>query len=238
MKKTVGCWFNGTILNHLYYADDLALITPSSNGMQKLITECETYAEVYGLIFNELKSVLLSFKPINFKMNPCINICLNGAPIPVETPCRYLGHVSANDLNDNEDIRRQLRCFYGRSNMLLRTFGACSYTVKLLLFMSYCGSLYTSSIWCKYTKKQYYQMEVAYNVFMRFIGYDRFSSASQMFVGNRAENFETRIRRLIYGFRERLNASRNSLVICLMDSVALSSSGLRQQWEKCLYMQS
>ena len=238
-EKTVGCSFNGTIINHLYYADDLALIAPSSNGMQKLITECESYAEVYGLKFNELKSVLLSFKPINFKMNPCINICLNGAPIPVETSCRYLGHIIANDLNDNEDIRRQLRCFYGRSNMLLRTFGACSYTVKLLLFMSYCGSLYTSSIWCKYTKKQYYQMEVAYNnVFRRFFGYDRFSSASQMFVENRAENFETRMRRLIYGFRERLNASRNSLVISLVNSVAWSSSGLRQKWEKCLYMQS
>ena len=51
----------------------------------------------------------------------------------------------------------------------------------LPLFMSYCGSLYSSSIWCKYTKKQYYQMEVAYNnVFRRFFGYYRFSSASQV----------------------------------------------------------
>ena len=238
-EKPLGYSFNGTIINHLYYADDLALIAPSSNGMQKLITECESYVEVYGLKFNELKGVLLSFKPIHFKMNPCLNICLNGAPIPVETSCRYLGHIIANDLNDNEDIRRQLRGFYGRFNMLLRTFGACSYAVKLLLFMSDCGSLYTSRIWCKYTKMQYYQMEVAYNnVFRRFFGYDRFSSASQMFVENRVENFETRMRRLIHGFHERLNASRNSLVICLMNSVAWSSSELRQKWEKCLYMQS
>ena len=64
----------------------------------------------------------------------------------------------------------------------------------------------------------------------------RVISASQMFVENRAENFETRMRRLIYGFRERLNASRNSLVICLVKSVAWSSSGLRQKWEKCLYI--
>ena len=147
-------------------------------------------------------------------------------------PWRYLGHNIANDLNDNEDIRCQLRRFYGRSNILLRTFVACSYTMKLLLFMSYCGSLYTSSIWGKYTKKQYYQMEVACNnIFRRFFGYDRFSSASQMFVENRAENFETRMRRLIYGFRERLNASRSSLVICLMNSVAWSSSELQQRWE-------
>ena len=141
-KKTMGCSFNSTIINHLYYADGLALIAPSSNGMQKLITECESYAEGYGLKFNQMKSVLLSFKPINFKMNPCMNICLNGASIPVETSC-----------------------------------------------------------------------------------------ASQMFGENRAENFETRVWRLVYGFRERLNAPRNSLVICLMNSVAWSSSGLRQKWE-------
>ena len=46
-------------MNHLFYADDLATVIPSSNGMQKLITECESYAAVYGLKFNELKIVLL-----------------------------------------------------------------------------------------------------------------------------------------------------------------------------------
>ena len=67
-----------------------------------------------------------------------------------------------------------------------------------------------------------------------FFGYDRFSSASQMFVENRAGNFETRMRRLIYGFRERLNASKNSLVICLMNSVAWSSSEIKTKVGKML----
>ena len=81
-------------------------------------------------------------------------------------------------------------------------------------------------------------MEVAYNnVFRRFFGYDRFSSASKMFIENKVENFETRMRRLMYGFRERQNASRNSLVIGLMNSVAWSSYEFLQKWEKCLYMQ-
>ena len=203
--------------------------------MQKLITECESFAEVYGLRISELKNVLLSFETINFKMNPCMDICLNGARIPVETLCRYLGYIIATDLNDNEDIYTlptEMVLFYGRSNMLLHTFGVCSYTVKLLLFMSCCGSLYTQSIWCKYTKRQYHQMEVAYdNVFRRLLGYDRFSSVSKMSVESGVDNFETRVRILIYGFPERLNASRNGLVICLMNSVACSSSELRQKWE-------
>ena len=163
---------DGTIINHLYYTDDLALImliAPSSNGMLKLIAECESYAEVYGLKFNEFKSVLLSCKPINFKMSRCMNTCLNGAPIPVETSFAYY----CKWFEWQWRYTSPTEMFFGRSNML-RTFEACSSTVKLLLFMSYCGSLYTSSIWCKYTKKQYYQTEVAYNVFRRFFGYDRF----------------------------------------------------------------
>ena len=47
-----------------------------------------------------------------FKVIPCMDICLNGAPVPVETSCRYLRHIIANDVNDSEDIRRQLRCFF------------------------------------------------------------------------------------------------------------------------------
>ena len=39
----------------------------------------------------------------------------------------------------------------------------CSYEVKLVLLMRYCGSMYTLSVCCKYTKKQYYHMGVAYN---------------------------------------------------------------------------
>ena len=120
--------------------------------------------------------------------------------------------------------------------MLLRTLGACLYDVKLLLFMSYCGSMYTSSIWCKYTKKLYYQMEVAYNkVFRRLFGYDRFSSASQMFVENRVDNFGACMRRLIYGFSERSYASNNCLVIRLINSTAWSNSELCQKWEN-VYM--
>ena len=68
-------------------------------------------------------------------------------------------------------------------------------------------------------------MEVTYNnVFRRFFGYDRFSSASQMFEESRVDNFGASMRRLIYGFRERLYAAENCLVIRLINSAAGSNS--------------
>ena len=79
-------------------------------------------------------------------------------------------------------------------------------------------------------------MEVAYNnVFRRFFGYGRFSSASQMFVENRVDNCGARMRRLIYGFRERLYVSENCQVIRLINSAAWSNFELCQKWEN-VYM--
>ena len=102
--------------------------------------------------------------------------------------------------------------FYGKSNMLFRTFGSCSYAVKLLLFMSYCGSMYTVFLVCDFTKRQYRQLEVAYkNVFQRYLKYDRYCSASSMFVENRTDGFDVRVCKLVYGFKERLQISENSL---------------------------
>ena len=68
----MGCSFNCKIINHLHHADGLALIAPPSNMMQKLITECKSYVDVYGLEFDQMKPV---FKPVNFKLNTCLNIC-------------------------------------------------------------------------------------------------------------------------------------------------------------------
>ena len=151
-SKPVGCSFNGKIINHLYYADDLVLIASSLNGRQKLVTECESFENKNGLKFNKMKNVWLIFKPVGCKLNPFLRICLNEVPIPIETSCRYLDHSITNNLSDNEDIRHQLRCFLWMVKHAVTYIQSLFVYVKLLLFMSDCGSMYTSSIWCKYTK--------------------------------------------------------------------------------------
>ena len=113
------------------------------------------------------------------------------------------------------------------------------YVFCLLLFMLYCGSMYTSSLSKKYPKKQYYQMQVVYkNVFRGCFGYDRFSSESQMFVEIRTDNFGACMSRLIYGYCGRLHASENCLVACLVNSATWSNPKLCQKWGKFLYKQS
>ena len=163
--------------------------------------------------FNENKSVVLNFKGHIFKANPSAKLYLNGSLMKTAVSYTYLGHIINNNLNDNKDIEGQLKNFYGKSNMLLRTCGSCSYAVKLQLFVSCCGSMYTIFLWCEFTQRKYRQLEVAYNnVFRRFMGYDKYCSASSMFVENGTDGFDARIRKLVYGFRERLQISVNALI--------------------------
>ena len=238
-EKYKGCCLKDKVVNHLYYADALVLVSPTASGMNELIQEYEIFSTEYGLMFNESKTVLLYFKPGNFKMNPCTSIKMNGTLINVECSCKYLGHMITSKLGDNEDIKRQIRCFHGKANMLLGTFNQCSYHVKLQLFSSYWGGLYTCTchLWCNYTVKQCKEIQVAYNnVFRRLVGYEKFCSASGMFVENRSDNFDTRIRRLVYGFYQWLLVSDNSLVKCVVNSSAWLSSKLYANWNKCLYV--
>ena len=42
-----------------------------------------------------------------------------------------------DNLNDNDDIMKQMRGSYARANSVLRKFAACSFEVKLRLFQAF-----------------------------------------------------------------------------------------------------
>ena len=73
--------------------------------------------------------------------------------------------------------------------------------------------------------------EMAYNnVFRRLMGYDKYCSGSGMFVENRTDGFDALVRKLVYGFRERLDISDNSLIETVINSSAWRSSKLSLRW--------
>ena len=54
----IGCVVGDFILNHLLYADDLVLVSPSSAGLKKLIEVCDFFGEDNDILFNASKSVI------------------------------------------------------------------------------------------------------------------------------------------------------------------------------------
>ena len=67
------------------------------------------------------------------------------------------------------------------------------------------------------------------------MGYNKYCSANGMFAENRTDGFDARVRKLVYGFRERLDISENSLIETVIKSSAWRSSKLLQLWEDYLY---
>ena len=58
----VGCCIKSLVINHLMYADDLALIAPSVKGLQTILDICYEYGLSHNIKFNESKSVCMHFK--------------------------------------------------------------------------------------------------------------------------------------------------------------------------------
>ncbi len=97
--------------------------------------------------------------------------------------------------------------------------------------------MYTIQLWCRYTKKQYKKIIVAYNnVFRKYLRYDTYCSASGMFVESRVDSFNVRVRRMVYSFREIIYNSENNLIKCIGNSIAWKGSDLLSRWNSTLYM--
>ncbi len=97
--------------------------------------------------------------------------------------------------------------------------------------------MYTIQLWCRYTKKQYKKIIVAYNhVFREFLGYDRYFSASGMFVESRVDTLNVCVGRMVYSFREIIYNSENNLIRDIVNSTAWKGSDLLSNWNSILHM--
>ena len=51
-----------------------------------------------------------------------------------KTKAKYLGHIISDDMSDDADVFRQVKCLYIRGNIISRKFANCSINVKLVVF--------------------------------------------------------------------------------------------------------
>ena len=58
-RTECGCTMGGRMLNHLMYADDLVLLSPSAKGLQRLVDICAAYGDIHDIKFNHAKTVCM-----------------------------------------------------------------------------------------------------------------------------------------------------------------------------------
>ena len=92
------------------------------------------------------------FKPKSYKLS-CPLLYMDSQVLKYVDNVKYLGFTLSSDQKDDNDILRQLRMLYTKSNRLLRLFHHCSVDVKLALFCNYCTCFYCPFLWTHYKKK-------------------------------------------------------------------------------------
>ena len=55
------CYFNDMCINHVLYADDICLFTPSASAMQSLLDVCYEYGTDNDILFNPNNLYMLLF---------------------------------------------------------------------------------------------------------------------------------------------------------------------------------
>ena len=130
-----------------------------------------------------------------------------------------MGFTFSINVQDDDDMLRQMRTLYIRSNKLLRTFYHCSIDVKLEIFRTFCTLFYCCYLWTAYKKSTLNKLSVAFNnAYRRVLSLPWRSSASAMYANFSIQNFEAVIRKSTFGFIRRLTKSTNSLIMAIESS--------------------
>ena len=233
-----GCMVGNTVVNHLMYADDLVIVSPSSAGFQQLLHICSQYGVSYDVQYNAKKSVILICRTKGDKDLNFPPFFLSGQTLSVCSKTKYLGHIITDRLLDDDDMYRQRRMLLVQANILARRFHWCSDQVKFSLFRSYCTPLYTAPLWVRYKKESFHKLKVAYNdCFRILLNKPRWSSASDLFCSAGISTFAALLRHLMYKFLCRLNVSKNSIIQLLINPKLSSvryGSCFWTYWYECL----
>ena len=232
----IGCSITNIIINHLMYADDIVLISPSTGGLGTLIEACQQFGLKNDIKFNSAKSAILPFLPEDKKKYRIPPIYMNNESIPIVDHFKYLGHILSDTKNDDLDIERQRKKIYAQGNSILRKFHMCSIEVKVELFKTYCTPLYTAHLWTNYSCLALKNFFIAYhNVMKLFIGLPKREHNRPQCVQYNIPHGPALIRNFIYKFICRLYNSQNKLLYIIARSDCLYESQIRKKWRSLLY---
>ena len=175
----VGCHLRNIFLSILLYADDMALLTPSLNGLQKLLSATEHYCKTWDIMLNAKKTKNLYFGK---RHNP-VNLRLGGKDIEWVTTWPYLGVHIKSHTSFNCCIDNKVKYFYRCANGILRIEGRSSETVMLQLLETHCLPILTYTIEVIHVADRDVRrkMRVAYNsLFRKVFNYRQWESVTEL----------------------------------------------------------
>ena len=149
----LGCYIDGFFYGLLGYADDCALISPSRDGLQRMLDICVRYFLQHGIkisvnaIAEQSKTKCLAF---NVKSEPA-SLMLYNYVLPWVQSATHLGHIIHTKGTTDIDILKRRGEFIGKTHSLRQEFGAQNPIVFMRLVQTYLSSMYGSNLWDLYS---------------------------------------------------------------------------------------
>ena len=233
----VGCHVSDRCINSLSYADDMVLLAPTVEALQRLLAVCQEYATQHDMLYNTTKTECMIIPPKRSRVMYQTSAKLSECPLRFVDSFTYLGHIVSQDMTDDADIRKQTRQLTVVGNSLLRKFSYCSQEVKMELFRSHCYSLYCNSLWSQYRAATMKKLKVCHNdILKRLLGLPRWASSSLAFAGQGLKCLAEIRRHAACSMRDRVRRSSNSIISSVRCSSAYVLSPLYHEWYRLLFL--
>jgi len=95
---------------------------------------------------------------------------------------KYLGHIINKTRLQDDDVCRELKRLFTRTNILIRRLSHCSFNVKLRLFRSFCICFYDIA-WRHVKDTAIRKLKSAYIKCLKmFFNFHKYSSVTEMFL--------------------------------------------------------
>ena len=147
-----GCRIAGHWLGGLSLADDVILLSPSVQGLQKLVSICEEHALATDLVFStdkknpeKSKTMCIAFQCRD--KESLASIKLNGDPLPWKDKVNHLGFKLTSNCSSASDILEKRATFISNVYSLNQEFFFATPEVKLRLCHLYNTAFYGSNCW-------------------------------------------------------------------------------------------
>ena len=118
-KMGIGCHVIQYFIACLLLADDMSLLAPTRDALQRLLDACASYRLKFCLKFNIAKTKVMVFGKLSRSAPSLARISINGELIEYVEKCKYLGFYLVSHDCFKVSVQEDLRGFFASVNFIL-----------------------------------------------------------------------------------------------------------------------
>ena len=147
----MGCWVGGNFMGIFAYADDLIILAPRRDALQKMIRISESYMIKHKIFFSTKKTKCMYFANKNSDPKDIIEkVEVAGKRFPWVAHAVHIGNTLHEDGTMEQDVKVKRATFIEDVHNLQQEFHKCHPEVQAKLMTLYSSSCYGSNAWNLY----------------------------------------------------------------------------------------